>query len=589
MTPYQAPLKELLFTLKHVANLDDLQKLKTFEEATDDMIEAILEEANKFGTSVLAPLNHTGDKQGCVLENGSVKTPEGHKDAYLQYVEGGWNGVSFPEEHGGMGLPLLISTAIQEIWQSSNLGFSLCPLLNQAAIDMLLVHGSDEMREKYLPNIISGHWTGTMNLTEPQAGSDLAALKMKAVKKGDHYLLKGQKIYISYGDHDYTDNIIHMVLARVEGAPEGVKGISVFLVPKKLVNDDGSIGADNDVHTVSIEHKMGIHASPTCVLSYGDKDGAIGYLIGEENRGLEYMFTMMNNARLGVGIQGLSIAERSFQQALAYSHERVQGKDISGKKSGNVPIYHHPDVKRMLLSMEAHISAARGVCYLCASAYDKAHHANTEDERAYNARLNDLLTPISKAWSTDIGVYASSENIQIHGGMGYIEETGAAQHYRDARIPPIYEGTNGIQANDLVFRKVLRDQGQSLLSFTQEVSKLTGQLMQTNDPLALSSAATLTEALEALDQSTQFMLDHNSELETPAAVAKYYHDLFALIAGGYVMGKSLLAIISNKSSDSEFNKHKLVLIHFYFTNILVDYSSLMRKIVAGSQSILQYE
>ncbi len=456
MIPYSPPLADMRFALDELAGLPAIAQLPGCEQASADLVDAVLEEAGKLARDVLAPLNDVGDRERARLENGVVRTPTGFKEAYQKYAEGGWNALPFEPEHGGQGLPVALSTAVLEMWNSANMGFALCPLLNIGAVELLQAHGSDEQKRIYLAKMVSGEWTGTMNLTEPQAGSDVGALRTRAVKEGDHYRISGQKIFITYGDHDFTSNIVHMVLARTPDAPPGTKGISLFLAPKFLVKPDGSPGERNDIRTVSLEHKLGIHASPTCVLAFGDNAGAIGTLVGEENRGIECMFTMMNSARLNVGLQGVAIAQRAYQQARDFARQRVQGRPIGAKTA--LPIIHHPDVRRMLLAMKAQIEAMRGLAYVTAGTIDRARHEPDAAAREAAQRRVDLLIPVVKAWSTDLGVEIASTGVQVHGGMGYIEETGAVQHLRDSRINPIYEGTNGIQANDLIGRKLMREQ-----------------------------------------------------------------------------------------------------------------------------------
>jgi alkylation response protein AidB-like acyl-CoA dehydrogenase len=484
------------FTLREIVGLEDLARLPGCENAAPDLVDAVLEEAGKLAGEVLAPLNAVGDKQRAVLENGVVRTPDGFKDAYLRYVEGGWNALPFDPEHGGQGLPWAVAIAVAEMWNSANMGWALCPLLNVGAVELLEAHGTPSQKTTYLPKMISGEWTGTMNLTEPQAGSDVGALRTRAVREGDHYRITGQKIFITYGDHDWTQQIVHMVLARTPDAPPGSRGISLFIVPKLLVNADGSLGPRNDVRTVSLEHKLGIHASPTCVLAFGDNGGAVGFLVGEENRGLECMFTMMNNARLNVGLQGVAIAERAYQQARDYALTRIQGKPIGAKGQG-LPIAHHPDVKRMLLGMRARTEGARALAYYAAGAIDRARRHPDAAERASQQSLADLLIPVVKAWCTDTGVEVASEGVQVHGGMGFIEETGAAQHYRDARILPIYEGTNGIQANDLVGRKLGRDHGEAARTLLAALRKEAPSLGLPELGPALEAAEAATSHLVA--------------------------------------------------------------------------------------------
>jgi len=485
MADYRAPLADMRFVLDEVVGLGEIAQLPGYEEASPDLVDAVLAEAGKVAAEVVGPLNRVGDTQGAVLENGVVRTPEGFKSAYRTFVDGGWNGLACDPAYGGQGLPFVLSTAVTEIWDAANTAFALCPMLTQGAVEAIRAHATRALKDAYLPKLVSGEWTGTMNLTEPQAGTDVGALRTRAVPEGDHYRITGTKIFITYGDHDYTDNIIHLVLARLPDALPGVKGISLFLVPKVLVNADGSLGAGNDVRCVSLEHKLGIHASPTCVLSFGDDGGALGYLVGEENKGMACMFTMMNAARLNVGLLGLGTAERAYQQAADYARERVQSRDLAGG-AAPVTIIHHPDVRRMLMTMKAHIEAMRALSYTMAGAIDRARRSPDEAARRQAQAEVDILTPVVKAWCTDVGCALTSIGIQIHGGMGFIEETGAAQHYRDGRIHPIYEGTNGIQALDLMGRKLLRDGGESVRGFL-------ARMAAANDDVAAAGAAALDE------------------------------------------------------------------------------------------------
>ena len=461
MTAYVAPLADMRFVMREIANMKAVRALPGYNDVTDDLVDAILEGAGRLAAEVLAPLNATGDRQGCILANGVVRVPEGFVDAYRQFVAGGWNSIALPSEYGGQGLPCLVATAVGEIWNAANLAFAVCPILTQAAAELLLHHGDRRMRAEYLPKLASGEWTGTMLLTEEQAGSDLARVRTRALPEGDHFRIFGQKIFITYGEHDLAPNIIHAVLARTPDAPEGSKGLSLFLVPKFLVKADGRLGPRNDVRCVSIENKMGIKATPTAVMSLGDDSGAIGFLIGEENRGLELMFTMMNNARLAVGLEGVGIADRAFQQARSYAFERVQGRQLGNDDPDAVPIVRHPDVQRMLLTMKSQTEAARALAYFTAAVLDMARRHPDDDARRQHQQLVDLLTPVVKAWCTDIGIHVANTAIQVQGGTGYIEESGAPQFLRDSRITAIYEGTNGIQALDLVGRKVAREGGGS--------------------------------------------------------------------------------------------------------------------------------
>jgi alkylation response protein AidB-like acyl-CoA dehydrogenase len=459
MSSYVAPLKDMMFVLTELAGLDKVAALPGYEEATTDVVEAILDESAKFTGGVLAPLNWTGDQEGAKWADKAVTMPKGFKEAYAQFVDNGWNALSGNPEHGGQGLPKVVSAAVQEMWKSSNMSFSLCPLLTLGAIEALELAGTDAQKAMYLPNMVSGKWTGTMNITEPQAGSDLAAIRSRAVPQGDGtYRIFGQKIFITYGDHDMAENTIHLVLARTPDAPEGVKGISLFVVPKFMVNADGSLGERNDAYCVSIEHKLGIHASPTCVMVHGDHGGAIGTLVGKENEGLKYMFVMMNAARFAVGLEGLAITERAYQHAVVYARDRVQGRAIEGSASG-VAIIKHPDIRRMLMLMRSNVEAMRALAYTVAAAHDAAARHPDAAERAHNQAYVDLMIPVVKGWSTENGNELSYLGVQIHGGMGFIEETGAAQFMRDARITTIYEGTTGIQANDLMGRKIAREGG----------------------------------------------------------------------------------------------------------------------------------
>lgn len=536
---YNAPIKDMRHTLSTICDIEGLSEA-SFPDLSPDLVDAILEEANKFSSGVFSPLNKVGDEKGAVLENGVVRLPDGFQQAYQAFVEGGWNCLSGTPDYDGQGLPFVLQTAVQEMITSANMAFSLCPMLSQGAIEALTAHGTEEQKRIYLAKLISGEWTGTMNLTEPQAGSDVGALKSKAEPLGDgRYKIKGTKIFITWGEHDCATNIIHLVLARLPGAPEGTKGISLFLVPKFHVNEDGSLGDRNDLRCVSLEHKLGIHASPTCVMSYGDNDDCIGYLIGEENRGMSCMFTMMNNARIGVGLQGVAIAERAYQAAVHYASDRVQSAKF-GTRGDGVAIIKHADVRRMLMSMKAQIEAARAIVYLTASSVDRAHHGASDADKKAGQGMADLLTPIAKAFGTDVGVDVASLGVQIHGGMGYIEETGAAQHYRDARITPIYEGTNGIQALDLVGRKLGLEAGkywQDLFAdMRADISALTGS----EDLDAMKPY--LEDGLEALVATTHWLVGQGFEnADHIAAGATPYLRMFALVLGGYLLMKQALA------------------------------------------------
>ena len=556
MTVYSAPVADMRFVLNHVVGLPGVAGLPAFEQATPDLVDAVLTEAGKLADEVLAPLNPVGDREGSRLENGVVRTPTGFKAAYQAYVEGGWNGLAADPDHGGQGLPLSLALPVQEMWTSASMGFSLCPMLTQGAIEALTSHGSDEQKRLYLPKLIEGSWTGTMNLTEPQAGSDVGAVRTRAVRQADgSYKITGQKIFITYGDHDFTDNIIHLVLARLPDAPPGTRGISLFLVPKYLLDKDGNPGAANDLRCAGVEHKMGIHASPTCVMAYGDGGGATGFLIGEENRGLEYMFTMMNNARLNVGLQGVAIGERAYQQARAYAETRIQSRDVAGGGEP-VAIIRHPDVRRMLLTMRAMTEAGRAICYATATAIDNARHHPDPQQARHWALRNDLLTPVAKSWCTDMGVEVASLGIQVHGGMGFIEETGAAQHYRDARIAPIYEGTNGIQANDLVFRKVLRDGGKAMGTLIDE--------MRANR----DGGANLQAALDALEKATEWLVATREKPRAAAAGAADYLRLFGLTLGGHLMALAAKAANDPTSGEAPFRAAKQLTCRHFLDQLL---------------------
>ena len=579
---YTAPINDMRFALDAIAQLPEIARLPGYEEATPDLVSAILEEAGKLAGEVLAPLNHPGDREGSVFENGVVRTPEGFQDAYRQFVDGGWNALPFDPDFGGQGLPWSLATAVQEMWQAANLSFGLCPLLTAGAVELLQAHGSDDQKTDYLAQLISGVWTGTMNLTEPQAGSDVGALKTRAIPNGDHYLITGQKIYITWGEHDCADNIVHMVLARLPDAPEGTKGISLFLVPKFLVNEDGSLGPRNDLRCVSIEHKLGIKASPTAVMSYGDSGGAVGYLVGAENQGMACMFTMMNNARLAVGIQGVALAERAYQQARAFAFDRTQSRALDG---GPEPakIIRHPDVRRMLATMKARTEAARALTYWAAAALDRAKAEPDGTRRAAAQARIDLLIPIVKSWCTDIACEVSSLGVQVHGGMGFIEETGAAQHFRDARILPIYEGTNGIQALDLLGRKLLRDKGAAL---TALIAELRDGLPATDGPTELVALhAPLAEAVDTLENVTAWLLDAGAEsLPKGAAAAMPYLNLCGSVLGGWLLARGAAAA----GGDAALRGARVKTARFYADNLLGEAAGLARAVTRGAESTLAF-
>ncbi len=594
MSDYTAPIDDIKFTLRQVAGLESVTSMPGFEEVSDDIVDAVLEEAGKFAAGVLGPLNRTGDEQGSRLEDGVVKTPDGFREAYHQYVEGGWNGMMFAADWGGMGFPWTLSMAITEMFDAANTGWSLCPMLTQGAIEALTAHGTETLQNLFIPKLVSGEWTGTMNLTEPQAGSDVGALRSKAVPDGDHYRISGQKIFITYGDQDYTENVIHLVLARLPDAPEGPKGISLFLVPKVLVNEDGSLGEPNDLRVVSLEHKLGIHASPTAVMSYGDGEGAIGYLIGEENNGLACMFTMMNNARLNVGMLGLGTAVRAYQQARDYATERVQGADIAGNPSEKVAIIKHPDVRRMLMAMKADVEAMRGLIYFAGTALDKAKHHPDADERKRQQALIDLLTPVVKAWCTDTGLDVCNTGIQVHGGMGFIEETGAAQHWRDARIHPIYEGTNGIQANDLLGRKVVRDGGATAKAFIATMGALDNELGAAEDGDLKAIRGALTQGLECLSEATDWIVaTFPKEPHLAAAGARHYLELWGDVTSGWLLAKAALASdkargngANGPGGNASFHEAKLKTARFFADQRLTRAPSLKAAITEGGSAVM---
>jgi alkylation response protein AidB-like acyl-CoA dehydrogenase len=581
MTSYTAPIRDMRFAMDALGLLPALAKLPGYTDATPDLRDALLAEAGKLAEDLLAPVNFSGDKQGAVLENGVVRTAEGFKEAYAAYVEGGWNSLAFDPEHGGQGLPWLLGFATSEMWVSANNSWGLCPMLTSGAVELLSAHGSSEQKALYLEKLVSGEWNGTMNLTEPQAGSDVGALHCRAEKEGDHYRIRGQKIFITWGEHDMTDNIVHMVLARTPDAPEGSRGVSLFIVPKFMVNPDGSLGGRNDVFCVSLEDKLGIHACPTCTMSFGDNDGAVGFLIGEENRGLNCMFTMMNNARLGIGLTGLSIAERAYQQARDYAKERVQG--AAGQP---VTIINHPDVRRMLLTMKATVEAMRGLIYDVVSSLDVTRaHPDSDVRSAARSRV-DLLTPVVKAWCTDMGVEVASLGVQVHGGMGYMEETGAVQHWRDSRIAPIYEGTNGIQAIDLVTRKVLRDGGDTVAQYALEIRTVLSALEAGSDTVLTSLHTHLSAALDTLETATRWLVTEAGDAPDKAlSGATPYLRLFGLTAGGAIMARGALAA---DDDDLDFHIAKRRTAHFYAENILSQATSLLAPIQNGSESIVAF-
>jgi alkylation response protein AidB-like acyl-CoA dehydrogenase len=590
MSAYVAPLKDMKFVLTELAGLSEVAKLPGCQDATPDTVDAILEEAAKFAGEVLDPLNRVGDTEGSRWKDGAVTTPKGFREAYRQFVEGGWNALPLDPEWGGQGLPRLVSTPVTEIITSANLAFSLCPMLTQGAIEALLLTGSDALRKTFLPKMVSGEWTGTMNLTEPQAGSDLALVRTRAVREGDHYRISGQKIFITYGEHDLTENIVHLVLARTPDAPEGVRGISLFIVPKFVVNADGSLGERNDARCASIEHKLGIHASPTAVMVYGGAGkGAIGYLVGEENKGLAYMFIMMNLARFAVGLEGVAIAERAFQRALAYAKERVQGKDVvEGGKS--VPIIRHPDVRRMLMLMKSQTEATRALAYVVAAATDVAQRHPDKAARERAQAFVDLMIPVVKGWSTETGIEVATLGVQVHGGMGFIEETGAAQHLRDARITTIYEGTTGIQAGDLVGRKIAREGGVTVKAWLDELRKLTPQLAAAKDADVKALSPLLAAGIDAVADSVTFILGSAAKDPRSAFAGSVpFLRLMGIVAGGWQMARAALAAeekLASGSGDRSFCTAKIKTARFFAEHVLVQAGSLKDTIVSGASAVM---
>lgn len=589
MSEYQAPLKDMHFVINELANLDTLSGLPGFEDATADMVEAILKQAGILANEIFSPINYSGNEFGSRLENGKVVSPPGFAEAYSQFVENGWQGIAQPVEFGGQGLPYLVSSATAEMWYSSNMALALCPLLTSGAIEAIYQHGNDELKACFLEKIVSGEWSGTMNLTEPQAGTDLAAVRTRAVPEGDHYLISGQKIFITWGEHEMSANILHLVLARLPDAPEGVKGISLFLVPKYMIKDDGSPGEHNDLKVVSVEDKLGIHASPTCVMSYGDKGGATGYLIGEPNNGLACMFTMMNNARLDVGMQGVGISERAYQRALAYAKERVQG-NVPGIK-GRVTIIHHPDVRRMLMQMRALTEAGRALAYVSAAEYDRARKETDEQQKARHQRRVDLLTPVAKAWPTEMSQEVTSLGIQVHGGMGYIEETGAAQHMRDARILTIYEGTTGIQGLDLMGRKIIRDKGMALAELIAELNSFSSELESEGAELA-AIAGPFAIALKTLEEvSHWFLQEASNDPDLAGAVSVNFLMLMGNVVCGWLMARSAVAAKRHlhAGADDEFYRNKIKTAIFFAEHILPRSEGLKYSVLAGSGSVMSID
>ena len=587
---FSVPVKDMLFAMEHLANLDQVTQIPGFEDANLETAQAVLEECAKLCEGVIEPLNIVGDKHPSSLNDGVVTTTAGFKEAFAQFAEGGWQGLQHPVDFGGQGLPKTIGAACLEMLNSANLSFALCPLLTDGAIEALLMAGSDELKAIYIEKLISGQWTGTMNLTEPQAGSDLSLVRTKAEPLPDgSYKIFGTKIFITYGEHDMAENIVHLVLARVAGAPEGVKGISLFVVPKFLVNSDGSLGARNDAHCVSIEHKMGIKASPTAVLQFGDHGGAIGYLVGEENRGLEYMFIMMNAARYGVGVQGIAVAERAYQRAVQYARDRVQSRPVDGSVPGAASIIHHPDVRRMLMTMRAFTEGCRAMATTAAAAYDAAHHHPDAAVRQANATFYEFMVPLVKGYSTEMSLEATDLGVQVHGGMGFIEETGAAQYYRDAKILTIYEGTSAIQANDLVGRKTARDGGQT-------AKAIAAQIEATEKELAAGSAdaQAVARRLKAARQAFIDVVDFIAAQAKADPNAAYAGSVpYMLLAGnlvaGWQLGRALLVAekaLAGGSNDAGFMKAKIATARFYADHILTRAPGTRDAIVEGADSVM---
>jgi len=586
---YVAPVKDMLFNVEHLAHIEQIAKIPGFEDAGLETAQAVLEECAKFNEGVVAPLNWEGDKNPSSLKDGVVTTTPGFKEAFRQYAEGGWQGLQHPADFGGQGLPKTIGAACGEILNSANMSFALCPLLTDGAIEALLTAGSDELKATYLEKLISGQWTGTMNLTEPQAGSDLSLVRTRAEPQPDGtYKIFGTKIYITYGEHDMAENIVHLVLARVQGAPEGVKGISLFVVPKFMVNKDGSIGARNDVHCVSIEHKMGIKASPTAVLQYGDHGGAVGFLVGQENRGLEYMFIMMNAARYAVGVQGIALSERAYQKAVQYAKDRVQSRPVDGSMNTSAPIIHHPDVKRMLMTMRAVTEGCRAMASVAAAAFDAAHHHPDAEVRKQNQAFYEFMVPLVKGYSTEMSLEVTSLGVQVHGGMGFIEETGAAQYYRDAKILTIYEGTTAIQANDLVGRKTARDGGQTAKAIAAQVQATEAELAKSNSVAARAMLKRLGAARTAFIEVVDFVAGNTKA--SPNAVfagSVPYLMMAGNLIAGWQMARALLVAEAKAAAgeDVAFMQAKVATARFYGDHILSKVPGMRDAIVEGADSV----
>ena len=586
---YRAPVKDMLFVMKELANIDAVAQLPGFEDAGYDTAQAVLEECAKFNEDVVAPLNWTGDINPSSFSQGVVKATPGFKEAFTQYTQGGWQGLHHPTDFGGQGLPKLIHAACQEMVNAANLSFALCPLLTDGAIEALLTAGSDEQKAAFIPKMIDGTWTGTMNLTEPQAGSDLAAVRTRAEPQADgSYRLFGTKIYITWGEHDMAENLVHLVLARVSGAPEGVKGISLFICPKFMVQADGSLGERNDVHCVSIEHKMGIKASPTAVLQYGDHGGAVGYLVGQENRGLEYMFVMMNAARFGVGVQGIAAADRAYQRAVQYARDRVQSRPVDGSVPGAASIIHHPDVRRMLMNMRAHVEGCRAMALVAAAAFDASHHHPDAEVRRQNQAFYEFMVPLIKGFSTEMSLEVTSQGVQVHGGMGFIEETGAAQHYRDAKILTIYEGTTAIQANDLIGRKTARDGGATAKGIAAQIEATEQALAARTSAAAQAMTTRLKAAREAFLQVVDFVAGQTKA--SPNAVfagSVPYLMLAGKLMAGWQMGRALLAAEDRLAAgeDEAFMRAKITTARYFADHILSTVPGMRDSIIDGAAGV----
>jgi acyl-CoA dehydrogenase len=587
MSSYQAPLRDMQFVLRELAGLDEVAKLPGFEDVLD-VADPILEEAATFASEVLDPINQTGDKEGCTWKDGNVTTPKGYKEAYAQFAKAGWIGLPVPPQYGGQGLPSLMLGPTLEMWNAANIGFANGPLLNQGAIEAIELVGSDEQKNLYIPKLVDGSWTGTMCLTEPQAGSDLAQVRTKAVPEGDRYRISGQKIFITFGEHDMAENIVHLVLARLPDAPEGTKGISLFIVPKFLVNADGSLGERNDVECAGIEHKMGINGNPTCTLNYGEKGGAVGYLVGQPNEGLKYMFIMMNAARFSVGVQGLALADRAYQSALQYAKERVQFRDVASRSPEPKRIIEHPDVRRMLMWMKSQVEAMRALSYVTAASLDFAHKHPEEKVRKNIKGFVDLMIPVVKGWCTETAIDVCSTAVQVFGGIGYIEETGIAQQFRDVRITTIYEGTTGIQALDLVGRKLAQDMGATATRVIKEMQSVCDSVAEVEELKPI--AAALNEAIATLTETSQFIgMSAMGDLRKAVACSVPYLKLWGITAGGWQMARAAKVSaekIAAGDADAEFYKAKLTTAKFYASHVLTQSAYLKRQIIEGSGDVM---